>query len=72
MPTLPHLRFAVPARPHAGAVGRQRHAILMQSQPAAGASVPAGKVDMSFRYNSRIDRARSRLTLTAPTTASRC
>ncbi len=42
------------------------HAILMQSTPAAGASVPAGKVDLSFRYNSRIDRARSRLTLTKP------
>jgi copper resistance protein C len=42
------------------------HAILMESKPPAGASVRAGKVDMSFRYNSRIDRARSRLTLTSP------
>ncbi|MEJ0016117.1 MAG: copper resistance CopC family protein [Acetobacteraceae bacterium] len=42
------------------------HAILVQSQPATGASVAAGQVDMSFRYNSRIDRARSRLTLTGP------
>ena len=42
------------------------HAILMTSTPSAGASVPAGTVDMTFRYNSRIDRARSRLTLTAP------
>jgi methionine-rich copper-binding protein CopC len=42
------------------------HAILMQSDPAAGASVSAGKLDMTFRYNSRIDRARSRLTLTNP------
>ncbi len=42
------------------------HAILEQSQPPAGGSVPAGKVDMSFIYNSRIDRARSRLTLTSP------
>ena len=42
------------------------HAILMQSSPAAGASVPAGKLDLSFRYNSRIDRDRSRLTLTGP------
>jgi methionine-rich copper-binding protein CopC len=38
----------------------------MASTPPAGASVPAGKVAMSFRYNSRIDRARSRLTLTSP------
>ena len=37
--------------------GASAHAILMQSKPAAGASVPAGRLDMSFRYNSRIDRA---------------
>jgi methionine-rich copper-binding protein CopC len=42
------------------------HAILQQSRPASGGSVPAGKVDMTFTYNSRIDRARSRLTLTSP------
>ena len=42
------------------------HAILVQSQPPAGGSVPAGKIAMSFRYNSRIDRDRSRLTLTSP------
>jgi hypothetical protein len=42
------------------------HAILMRSEPAAGARVPAGRLAMSFRYNSRIDRERSRLTLTRP------
>ncbi len=42
------------------------HAILMRSEPAAGAHVPAGKLDMSLEYNSRIDRARSRLILTRP------
>ena len=42
------------------------HAILVQSTPPAGGSVPAGKLDMIFRYNSRIDRPRSRLTLTLP------
>jgi methionine-rich copper-binding protein CopC len=42
------------------------HAILMASTPSAGVSVPAGKLDMSFRYNSRIDRTRSRLALTGP------
>ena len=46
--------------------GAMAHAILEQSQPAAGGSVPAGKVSLSFSYNSRIDRARSRLTLTRP------
>ena len=42
------------------------HAILLASTPTAGASVGSGRVDMTFRYNSRIDHARSRLTLTDP------
>ena len=42
------------------------HAILEQSRPPADGSVPAGTVDMVFTYNSRIDRARSRLTLIRP------
>ena len=42
------------------------HAILMRSEPASGASVPAGRLDLAFHYNSRIDRERSRLTLTSP------
>ena len=46
--------------------GASAHAILVASTPAAGASVPSGKVDMTFRYNSRIDRGRSRLTLIDP------
>jgi copper resistance protein C len=46
------------------------HAILEDSTPAAGTSVPAGPLDLRFRYNSRIDRARSRLTLTRPDQSS--
>ena len=42
------------------------HAILEQSRPSAGSSMPAGTVEMVFTYNSRIDRARSRLTLVRP------
>ncbi len=42
------------------------HAILEDSIPAAGGSVKAGTVDLTLRYNSRIDKGRSRLTLTAP------
>jgi methionine-rich copper-binding protein CopC len=42
------------------------HAILVSSTPAAGGSAGAGAVAMEFRFNSRIDHARSRLTLTAP------
>ena len=39
------------------------HAILMQSQPAPQSSVTAGPTEIVLRYNSRIDHARSRLTL---------
>jgi len=42
------------------------HAILEDSTPPAGATVSAGPLDLRFRYNSRIDRARSRLTLMRP------
>lgn len=44
----------------------QAHAILEESTPAAGASVKAGPIDLRLRYNSRIDQARSRLTLIRP------
>lgn len=39
------------------------HAILVQSQPPAGSAVGAGTTEIVLRYNSRIDHARSRLTL---------
>jgi methionine-rich copper-binding protein CopC len=42
------------------------HAILIASQPPEGGSVAPGKVAIHLQYNSRIDRARSRLTLTRP------
>ncbi|MBU6497915.1 MAG: copper resistance protein CopC [Rhodospirillales bacterium] len=42
------------------------HAVLVASKPAAGATVPAGPATLTLRYNSRIDRVRSRLSLTAP------
>ena len=44
----------------------QAHAILEDSTPAAGGTAKAGKIDLTLRYNSRIDKGRSRLTLTAP------
>ena len=44
----------------------QAHAILLDSQPAAGESIAAGPADLRLRFNSRIDAARSRLTLTRP------
>jgi hypothetical protein len=39
------------------------HAILVESDPPHEAEVPAGERVLTFRFNSRIDRARSRLTL---------
>src|SRR4051812_17077737 len=54
--------IAVPLVPSAA----MAHAVLEQSQPAVGGSVAPGKMEMTFRFNSRIDRSRSRLTLTRP------
>jgi methionine-rich copper-binding protein CopC len=48
------------------ATSAHAHAVLIKSEPASGASVPAGPVTLTFRYNSRIDRNRSRLTLIEP------
>lgn len=42
------------------------HAILVASRPELGGTAPPGTMAMEFRFNSRIDRGRSRLTLTAP------
>ena len=39
------------------------HAILMQSEPAANATVPPGPIHVVLRFNSRIDQGRSRLDL---------
>jgi methionine-rich copper-binding protein CopC len=44
----------------------QAHAILEESTPPAGAAVKPGPLDLHLRYNSRIDRGRSRLTLIRP------
>ena len=47
-------------------VTAQAHAVLIASQPALGAKVQPGTVDMTLRYNSRIDARRSQLTLIRP------
>ena len=47
------------SRPHPA----QAHAILVASTPAVGSTITAGEVALLLRFNSRIDRARSRLTL---------
>jgi methionine-rich copper-binding protein CopC len=50
----------------AAAPAAMAHAILVDSTPAPNGHVPAGKLAITFRYNSRIDTSRSKLTLTAP------
>ena len=42
----------------------EAHAILEASEPKPGATIPPGSVALKLRFNSRIDRARSGLTLT--------
>ena len=44
----------------------EAHAILEESEPADGALVSPGPVILRLRFNSRVDRARSGLTLTRP------
>ena len=42
------------------------HAILEESVPPEAGSVPSGRIGITLRYNSRIDKARCKLTLTGP------
>lgn len=42
------------------------HAVIVESQPSPGAVVAGPDVDLRLRFNSRVDPARSRLTLTPP------
>ena len=44
----------------------QAHAILVESTPAIGAALAGGTINLSLRFNSRIDAARSLLTLIRP------
>jgi methionine-rich copper-binding protein CopC len=64
--TFPWLRTLAALAALAAPVAAEAHAILIQSEPAIGATVQAGQVAIRLRYNSRIDRDRSRLTLNRP------
>jgi copper resistance protein C len=44
----------------------EAHAILTASTPAASGTVPPGDLAITLRYNSRIDRGRSRVSVTEP------
>ena len=65
MPQLPRLALSILTLALVPSLA-QAHAILVRSQPPSGGTAAAGQVAMEFRFNSRIDRGRSRLTLTAP------
>jgi methionine-rich copper-binding protein CopC len=56
----------LPAHPHAS----QAHAIIVSSSPATGATISGDTVAIRLHFNSRIDHARSKLTLLAPDGAS--
>ncbi|HET7330461.1 copper resistance CopC family protein [Dyella sp.] len=47
-------------------VAASAHAILLDSTPKPNGTLPAGHVQMVFKYNSKIDQHRSRLVLIAP------
>jgi methionine-rich copper-binding protein CopC len=49
-----------------GSVPAWAHAVIVAASPSAGQHVPAGKVVVRIEFNSRIDKERSRLQLTAP------
>ena len=60
----PLRRRAVLALPLAVGFAPRRgraHAVLVASDPPQGGRVMAGRVEMVLRFNSRIDRARSRV-----------
>jgi methionine-rich copper-binding protein CopC len=42
------------------------HAIIVESSPAVNATIAGPELDITLRFNSRIDRARSSLTLNNP------
>jgi methionine-rich copper-binding protein CopC len=42
------------------------HAVLLESTPAPGSTIAGPDIDVKLHFNLRVDRARSRLTLTRP------
>ncbi len=46
------------------------HAVLVSSAPASGGTVAPGALAVALRFNSRIDRVRSKVTLVGPDAAA--
>jgi methionine-rich copper-binding protein CopC len=66
MPHFARLAVAAALLALAAAPPALAHAVLIDSLPAPDGHVPAGALAIKFRYNSRIDAPRSKLTLTRP------
>lgn len=50
----------------AGSQSAAAHAVIVQASPTADQHVAPGELDIRIEFNSRIDKARSRLQVTAP------
>ena len=57
---------AVAAALVAGAAPAWAHAVIVSASPTANEHVPPGKLPVRIEFNSRIDKVRSRLQVTAP------
>jgi copper resistance protein C len=57
---------AVAAGLAAGAAPAWAHAVIISASPTANQQVAPGKMPVRIEFNSRIDKARSRLQVTAP------
>ena len=55
--------FLVAAACAVASVSASAHAILVDSTPKPNGTLTAGHIDLVFKYNSKIDQHRSRLTL---------
>lgn len=71
MPRLPITVVMLGVAGWLAATPAEAHAILMDSQPTARASAAPGPAAITLRFNSRIDHARSRLTLRTGQTETR-
>ena len=63
MPRLTPTLLLLPALLAMPVSGALAHAVLIDSTPAPEGHVPGGALAIKFRYNSRIDAPRSKLTL---------
>ena len=61
-----HLSLVFAAAAAAHSASAWAHAVIIKSDPAAGARVHGPRVDFRLQYNSRIDPKRSRLVLDLP------